>query len=149
MAFDFLEFFYSYRSLDRWHAAHLRYFEPLFQAIGQPTAWLSLATDQQPTICACTAMTDHAQIGSCCSVTNNNHAFLTSGGVNCRCISWFYFLRRSDLLHYVSSSSSSKPTFEPSLELLQQLLASYLSDITRPPIQQSWGQINPFQISYI
>ena len=39
-------------------------------------AWLSLVTDQQLTICSCSAMTEHVQIVSCWSVTNDNHAFL-------------------------------------------------------------------------
>jgi len=37
--------------------------------------WLSLVTEHQLTICACAAMTEHEQIVSCCSVTNDNHAF--------------------------------------------------------------------------
>ena len=36
--------------------------------------WLSLVTEQQQTICACTAMNEHVQIISCCLVTNGNDA---------------------------------------------------------------------------
>ena len=35
--------------------------------------WLSLVTDQQLTICTWAAMTEHVQIVSCCSATNDNH----------------------------------------------------------------------------
>jgi len=39
-------------------------------------AWLSLVTEQQLVICTCSVIAEHAQIASCCSVTNDDHSLL-------------------------------------------------------------------------
>jgi len=45
----------------------------------QPYVWLSLAIKQQLTTCACSIIAKHAQIISCCSMTNDNHAYPGNG----------------------------------------------------------------------